>query len=196
MPAVQTHENLSALKMPNEAGKDGLFRLVLVLLRPYRKWLILIFLALLFETIMSLAAPWPLKIIIDNVIAQDPLPAALSWLDGTFITHDYKTMAAAAAFAFLLFAALGSFAGYINSYYTESVAQYVANDLRKRMYHHLQRLSLAYYAQHQIAKILNTITADVSTIQDFASQSIIRMVVDTLTIIGMLGMGAGLMAGM
>jgi len=54
------------------------------------------------------------------------------------------------------------------------------------MYHHLQRLSLAYYDTHQIAQILNTITADVSTIQDFASQSILRMLVDAMTIIGML----------
>src|SRR5206468_8211430 len=112
---------------------------------------------------------------------------ALHWLNGTIIAESQRTIAAAAALALILFAVLGSFAGYINSYYTESVAQHVANDLRQRMYHHLQRLSLAYYDSHQIAQILNTITADVSTIQDFASQSILRMVVDAMTIIGMLG---------
>ncbi|MES2882686.1 MAG: ABC transporter ATP-binding protein [Bacteroidota bacterium] len=186
MPAIQPLENMPDWKQKKQKKDEGLLSLVLVLLRPYRKWLVIIFCALLLETVMSLAAPWPLKIIIDNIIQKDPLPAGLAWLNGTFITSDYKTMAGAAAIALLLFAALGSFAGYINSYYTESVAQYVANDLRKRMYHHLQRLSLAYYEHNQIAKILNTITADVSTIQDFASQTIIRLVVDTLTIIGML----------
>jgi subfamily B ATP-binding cassette protein MsbA len=179
-------ENWKQLK--KEGKKDtGLLSLVLLLLRPYRKWLAIIFIAMLFETFMSLAAPWPIKIIIDNVIQKDPLPSALDWLNGTAITTDYNSMAAAAALAMLLFVVVGSVAGYLNSYYTESVAQFVANDLRKRMYHHLQRLSLEYYEKNQIAKILNTITADVSTIQDFASQSIIRMVVDTLTILGMLG---------
>ena len=167
--------------------KKGLPHLVLSLLRPYRKWLVVIFSAMLLETMMSLIAPWPLKVIIDNVIGKDPLPATLAWLNGTFITQNYKAMAAASAIALVLFAALGSLGGYINSYYTENVAQYVANDLRRRIYHHLQRLSLAYYDTHQIAKILNTITADVSTIQDFASQSILRMLIDTMTIIGMLG---------
>ncbi len=186
MPAIQPLENTPEWKQVKPKKDQGLLSLVLVLLRPYRKWLIIIFCALLLETVMSIAAPWPLKIIIDNVIQKAPLPAGLAWLNGSFITGDYQTMAGAAAIALLLFAALGSFAGYINSYYTESVAQYVANDLRKRMYHHLQRLSLAYYENNQIAKILNTITADVSTIQDFASQTIIRLVVDHLTIMGML----------
>lgn len=174
---------------PSPSGKktgEGLATLVLALLKPYRKWLVIIFIAMLLETIMSLASPWPLKIIIDNVIGHDALPSPLAWLNGTAIAADYRSLAAAAAIALVVFAALGSLGGYINSYFTESVAQYVANDLRNRMYHHLQRLSLAYYDSHQIAKILNTITTDVTTIQEFASQSLLRMLIDTLTITGML----------
>jgi ABC-type multidrug transport system fused ATPase/permease subunit len=178
----------------NESGIDsvehqpvkGLRSLVFNLLKPYRKWLLFIFTAMLLEAIMGLASPWPLKIIIDNVIGKEPLPSGLLWLNGSFVTSNVETLAATAAIVLIVFAGLGALAGYLNSYYTESVAQYVANDLRQRMYHHLQRLSLAYYDSHQIAKILNTITADVSTIQDFASQSILRMVIDSMTIIGML----------
>jgi subfamily B ATP-binding cassette protein MsbA len=178
----------------NETGNDsaehqpvkGLRSLVFTLLKPYRKWLFFIFTAMSLESLMGLASPWPLKIIIDNVIGKEPLPSGLLWLNGTFVTSSYESLAATAAIVLIVFAALGALAGYLNSYYTESVAQYVANDLRQRMYHHLQRLSLAYYDSHQIAKILNTITADVSTIQDFASQSILRMVIDSMTIIGML----------
>src|SRR5215217_4617659 len=176
----------AAINSESTGDSKGASSLILFLLRPYRKCLALIFCAMSLETVMSLATPWPLKIIIDQVIGKHPLPFALSWLDGTAITQNYKTMAAASALALVVFAATGAFAGYINSYFTESVAQYVANDLRQRMYHHLQRLSLAYYDSHQIAQILNTITADVLTIQDFASQSILRMIVDTMTIIGML----------
>ena len=178
----------------NESGNDsvehqpvkGLRSLVFNLLKPYRKWLLFIFSAMLLEALMGLASPWPLKIIIDNVIGKEPLPSGLHWLNGSFVTSNVETLAATAAIVLIVFAALGALAGYLNSYYTESVAQYVANDLRQRMYHHLQRLSLAYYDSHQIAKILNTITADVTTIQDFASQSILRMVIDSMTIIGML----------
>ncbi|MBA2330182.1 MAG: ABC transporter ATP-binding protein, partial [Flavisolibacter sp.] len=186
MPRVAQSFKSEETKDVKKTSANNLSSLVFTLLRPYKKWLFLIFCAMSVEALMGLAAPWPLKIIIDNVIGKEPLPGLLSWLNGTFVTSSYSSMAIVAASSLLLFVLIGSVAGYINSYFTESVAQYVANDLRQRMYHHLQRLSLAYYDTHQIAKILNTITADVLTIQDFASQSILRMVIDAMTIIGML----------
>ncbi len=186
MPRVTEAYISEEIKDVKKTSANNLSSLVFTLLRPYKKWLFLIFCAMSVEALMGLAAPWPLKIIIDNVIGKEPLPGLLSWLNGTFVTSSYSSMAIVAASSLLLFVLIGSIAGYINSYFTESVAQYVANDLRQRMYHHLQRLSLAYYDTHQIAKILNTITADVLTIQDFASQSILRMVIDAMTIIGML----------
>ena len=51
--------------------------LIRELIRPYRGTLLLILLAMLVETAMSLAGPWPLKIIIDNVIGSHPLPHKL-----------------------------------------------------------------------------------------------------------------------
>ena len=72
-----------------------------------------------------------------------------------------------AAVSLVLIAALGGIASYVDNYYTESVGQWVANDLRLRVYDHLQRLSLSYYDTHQTGALLSTITDDVSTVQDF-----------------------------
>ncbi len=77
-------------------------------------------------------------------------------------------------------------ASYLANYFTESVGQWVANDLRMRTYHHLQYLSLRYYDTHQSGVLLSTITADVLTIQNFASSATLGMVVDMITILGML----------
>ncbi|MEJ0080963.1 MAG: ABC transporter transmembrane domain-containing protein [Puia sp.] len=117
--------------------------------RPYRKWVCIILVAMLIEAIMSVATPWPLKIIIDDVVARGVLPKWLRWTD--FLNHSNSkyVMSAIVAFGFVLINALGSLAGYINNYYNESVAQHVANDLRRRIYHHLQHLSLSYYDTHQ-----------------------------------------------
>ena len=87
----------------------------------------------------------------------------------------------------MLIAAIGAVASYIENYYTESVAQWVAYDLRNRMYDHLQRLSLAYYDSHQLGTILSTLIDDVKTIQAFASSGTLGILVDLLTIVGMLG---------
>ena len=95
-------------------------------------------------------------------------------------------IAVAAALATVIIAVLGAVASYVANYYTTSVGQYVANDLRIRTYHHLQQLSLRYYDTHQTGNLLSTITSDVQTIQGFASSDTLGIFVDLLTIIGML----------
>jgi subfamily B ATP-binding cassette protein MsbA len=97
-------------------------------------------------------------------------------------------LAGAAGIGLVLIALIGGIAGYIDNYYTESVAQYVANDLRQKVYHHLQRLSLTFYDTHQIGNILSTMTADIATIQSFASSALLSILIDALTIVGMLGL--------
>jgi subfamily B ATP-binding cassette protein MsbA len=74
----------------------------------------------------------------------------------------------------------------VENYYTESVGQWVAHDLRVRIYDHLQRLSLAYYDRQQTGVLLSTITDDVETVQDFASSDTLDILVDLLTILGIL----------
>jgi subfamily B ATP-binding cassette protein MsbA len=96
-------------------------------------------------------------------------------------------IAAAAAIITVLIALVGALASYVANYYTESVGQWVANDLRMRTYHHLERLSLGYFDTHQTGSLLSTITTDIQTIQGFASSSTLSIVVDLFTILGMLG---------
>jgi ABC-type multidrug transport system fused ATPase/permease subunit len=164
-----------------------LTKLILSLIRPYRGTLVVILLAMLVETVMSVAAPWPLKIVLDNVVGSHKLPTWLDHVLEPILSGSGKMqIAAAAAIAAVLIAALGALASYVANYYTTSVGQWVANDLRIRTYHHLQQLSLRYYDTHQTGSLLSTITSDVQTIQGFASSDTLGIFVDLLTIVGML----------
>jgi ABC-type multidrug transport system fused ATPase/permease subunit len=164
-----------------------LFRLIRSLMRPYRGTLIAILLAMLVQTAMSVAGPWPLKIILDNVVGTHKLSPWLDDLLKPILSGGSKMqIAIAAATAAVLIAVLGAIAQYVANYYTTSVGQWVANDLRLRTYHHLQQLSLSYYDSHQTGTLLSTITSDVQTIQGFASSSTLGIVVDILTIVAML----------
>jgi ABC-type multidrug transport system fused ATPase/permease subunit len=164
-----------------------LFRLIRSLMRPYRGTLIVILLAMLVQTAMSVAGPWPLKIILDNVVGTHKLAPWLDDLLRPILSGGSKMqIAAAAAIAAVVIAVLGAGASYIANYYTTSVGQWVANDLRLRTYHHLQQLSLSYYDSHQTGTLLSTITSDVQTIQSFASSSTLGILVDILTIVAML----------
>jgi subfamily B ATP-binding cassette protein MsbA len=142
---------------------------------------------MLLQTIASVAAPWPLKVVLDNVVGEHRLP---HWLDDLFqpftSSGTQVRLAAAAAVAAVVIALAGAIASYVSNYYITSVGQWVANDLRLRAYHHLQRLSLNYYNTHDMGTLLSTITADVQTIQAFASSSTLGILVDLLTIFGML----------
>ncbi len=166
-----------------------MIRLIRDLIRPYRGQLAIILLAMLVETAMSLAGPWPLKIIIDNVVGNHKLSSWLDRLVRPMLDAGNKLQVAGlAALAFVVIAVLGAIATYIDNYYTESVGQWVANDLRLRTYHHLQRLSLGYYDTHQTGNLLSTMTTDIQTIQGFASSSTLSILVDLLTIVAMLGL--------
>ncbi|MBV8436636.1 MAG: ABC transporter ATP-binding protein [Silvibacterium sp.] len=166
-----------------------MLKFVAGLIRPYRARLVLILLAMLVETLMSLAAPWPLKVILDSVVGSHRLSPWLVHFFGPPAENGSKLhFAGLAALAFVVISVTGAIASYIDNYYTESVGQYVAHDLRRRMYHHLQRLSLGYYNTHQTGTILSTITTDIQTIQGFASSSTLDILVDLLTIVCMLGL--------
>ncbi len=166
-----------------------MIRLIREFLKPYRWQLLIILLAMLVETGMSLASPWPLKVIIDNVVGSHKLPHALDEIVRPMLDQGNKLQVAGlAALAFVIIALIGALASYVDNYYTESVGQWVAHDLRMRTYHHLQRLSLGYYNTHQTGTLLSTITTDIETIQDFASSSTLDILIDMLTIVSMLGL--------
>ncbi|MBS0321188.1 MAG: ABC transporter ATP-binding protein [Proteobacteria bacterium] len=166
----------------------GVWPFVRTLVRPYRGTLVIVFVAMLFETAASLAAPWPVKVVIDNVVGNHKLPDALHWIRDLSIAQDKLGLALVAGLATVLIAAVSALASYIDNYYTESVGQWVAHDLRTRVYDHLHRLSLSYYDHQQTGPLLSTITSDVATVQGFASAATLGILVDLLTIVGMLGL--------
>jgi ABC-type multidrug transport system fused ATPase/permease subunit len=170
-----------------DAPAGGRMRLTRELLSPYRGWIVIILLAMLAETAMSLAAPWPLKVILDNVLGSHKAPAWLAPFRSSLLGGHKMELAVLAGVATVVIAALNAVASYIDNYYTESVGQWVAHDLRMRVYDHLQHLSLGFYDSHQTGALLSTITDDIKTIQSFASSSTLDIVIDLLTIVGMFG---------
>jgi subfamily B ATP-binding cassette protein MsbA len=95
-------------------------------------------------------------------------------------------IAVAAAIATVLIAVVTGAAMYAVSYFTESLSQSIGNDLRVRLYSHLQELSLAYYDTTRVGTILSALTSDVQTIQSFASTATLNIVTNTLTVVGMI----------
>lgn len=164
-----------------------MIRLVIDSLRPYRGRLLIVFLAMLVEIAASLAAPWTLKLVLDDALGQHQLPAWLAWAHDIGFGRHAVGVALFAGVATLGIAIVGAIATYIDNYYTTNIGQWVANDLRIRIYQHLHRLSLRYYDHAKIGSLISTIMTDVDTLQSFASSSTLDILVDFITIVFMVG---------
>ena len=160
--------------------------LLIELLRPYRRLIFGSSAATFVQMATGLAAPWPLKSVLDNVVGNHPAPLWISWLLPILGGSGKFQIAAAAGILTVLIAVVAGAAMYVGSYLTERLGQSIGNDLRVRLYHHLQELSLAYYDTNRVGAILNTLTGDVQTIQSFASTSTLTIVTDVLSLVGMI----------
>jgi subfamily B ATP-binding cassette protein MsbA len=148
--------------------------------------LVLAFLAVLGEAGTDLLEPWPLKIVFDYVFVTKHMPAWMSGLIGGTFGPDKVSILHFAVLAVILIALTGALSSYFEKYLTTSVGQWVMHDLRTILYHHIQRLSLAYHDHRPTGDLISTVTADIDSIQDFISQALLGIVVNVLTLVGML----------
>ncbi len=150
-------------------------------LRPYRGWVAWALAQVFLITGFELLKPWPLQVVIDNVLGGKPFAiAALRGLPASRL---------------LLLACLGIVLVQLGSggltllhnYTTIRVGQNMVNDLRGALYAHLQRLSLAFHNRQRVGDLLYRVTAD-----SFAVQTMIMNgVLPILSAVILLGRHAG-----
>lgn len=160
---------------------------ILQLLCPHKKMLWLGVLAIGGESIADLLEPWPLKIVLDNVIGHK---ASHGWLFAV-IRHTAGTephqILLFACFSVALIALLDAACTYSEKYITTSVGQWVTHDLRRMLYAHVQRLSLAYHDQNQTGDLISRVTTDIDAVQSFIVSGLLSVLVDVITLVGMIG---------
>jgi ATP-binding cassette, subfamily B, bacterial len=155
------------------------------LVRPHWRALALATVAALGAGIANLLEPWPLKIVLDNVIRSKP---ATGWLNQFILsTAGSDKMAALefAAVAVLVIAAIGAICSYAQKSLTTKVGQWVMHDLRQRLYFHIQRLSLPYHDQTRTGDLISRVTSDIDAIQSFISSELLDALINVLTLVGM-----------
>ena len=157
------------------------------LLRPHFAALAGGLVAVIFESLTNLLAPWPLKIVLDNVVrARESNGWLYHWIFKT-VGDNPLAILKLAAVAALLIAFLGALASYAEKYLTVSVGQWVMHDLRTMLYSHIQRLSLTYHDHKQAGDLISRETTDIDAIQSFITSGLLGALVNTLTLAGMVG---------
>ncbi len=155
------------------------------LLRPHVRALALGTIAAIGEGIANLLEPWPLKIVLDNVLKSRQ---GAGWLNHLILMTTGDGRLAALKFAVggvLVIAALGALCSYAEKYLSTNVGQWVLHDLRQKLYFHIQRLSLAFHDQKQTGDLISRVTSDIDSVQSFISSQLLDALIDCLTLLGM-----------
>src|SRR5689334_10012979 len=124
------------------------------LLKPHAKALAMGFLAVVGEGATNLLEPWPLKIVLDNVLKSRAEHGWLNRLILSFADGDKLMVLKIAAVAVLLIAAIGAICSYSEKRLTTTVGQWVMHDLRRTLYSHIQQLSLAFHDQKRTGDLI------------------------------------------
>ena len=148
-------------------------------LAPYRwlaVWALLqVFLIAGFE----LLKPWPLQVVIDNVLGGKPFPFS------ALTSSPAQLLLLACAGIVVVHVGAGALT-LLHNYTTIRVGQQMVNDLRGALYAHLQRLSLAFHSRQRVGDLLYRITADSFAVQTMIMNGVLPILSAVVLLCGML----------
>lgn len=153
--------------MPSEHAPPGARTWLWPLLRPHRGRIAVGAAALLVLTGVDLALPYLFKVAVDRAI----LPGRLGVLDGV-------------AIACVVLVAAKLWASRIQQLAVAHVGQHTLNGVRRTLFGHLLRLSLAYYHRERTGGVVARMTGDVEALSGLVSSGLIQLVGSVVTVGG------------
>ncbi len=139
------------------------------------------------EGTANLLDPWPLKIVLDNVLQSKKTSGWLNNFVLGITGGDKLAIVKFAALAALAIAVFGAVTSYAEKSLTTSAAQWVMHDLRRTLYSHIQKLSLSFHDQKQTGDLLSRVTSDIDSIQTFIASGLLGSIINSMTLIGIVG---------
>ena len=106
----------------------------------------------------ALLAPWPLQIVVDNVLKKDPLPWALSRTLGSIAKDPVHLLVAAVVFG-LFVALLTNGLQVVSNYVNTKIEQFITLDFRSHLFLHAQRMSLAFHDRRRSGMLIYIINS-------------------------------------
>jgi ATP-binding cassette subfamily B multidrug efflux pump len=149
-----------------QASKRDLISRIFSYLKPYKLKVVLVILLMILVMICSLLNPYVLKIAIDKYIAS-------SNIDGLFLI----------AGIMLIFNIISLIASKIRFNVMASVTNSALLDIRQELYNHIQKLSLTFFDNRPVGKILARVIGDVNSLQDLFTNSVTNLIPEILTLV-------------
>ena len=143
-------------------------RWLLSLLRPYRRQVALMFVALVVATGAALAPPALVGLATTEISSENPSLGELEMIVAAFIAV----------------ALLSWGASYVQTYLVGWVGQRALQDLRLRIFTHLQKMSIGFFTRNRPGVLISRITNDVDALDQLISTGVVTLFQSTLTLLG------------
>ena len=131
-------------------------------------------------TLAQLAAPWPLKVAIDELVTGRGESFELS-------RGDVSLLLGLAAMV-LGIAAVDALATYYSDFWLDRSGEQIVHDLRTATYEHLQRLSLVFHSNRPTGDLVARVTGDVNAVGELFAQTLGTLASSSLVLVGMLSL--------
>jgi ATP-binding cassette subfamily B protein len=142
-------------------------RWLLGLLRPYRGRVALMFVSLLVATGAGLAPPYLAGRAVDaGIVAGDV--SALDWI----------------VVAFLAVAVIYAASTYVQTYLVGWVGTRALQDLRERVFSHLQEMSIGFFTRRSAGVLISRMTNDIEALNQLVTSGVVTLFSSGLTLIG------------
>jgi len=176
--------------MPAASGRGrvvsalALYRRLVPYVRSEWRLLALTVAAMLLGTLVTLARPWPMQIIVDSVLGSRPAPAWLTQAAGPLPPARLLGVSVGLMVAALL---AGQLLALAQEYTAQLLGQRLVLKLRCDLYAKLQRLSLKFHEHSTVGDLLYRITADAAALQNVITYGFVTLAIQALTALAIAG---------
>jgi ATP-binding cassette subfamily B protein len=123
---------------------------------------------------LDLLKPWPLKLVIDNVLGHRRTPKVLSAiLPGSATPHGLLLWAAGGTVAIFL---LGTASTTFYNYFSLRVGQRMVFELAADLFAHLQRLSLIFHSRRALGDTIQRVTEDSYCVSTLVTDALLPLI--------------------
>jgi len=110
--------------------------------------------------------------------------ARLDKRNGRWIGQNKLAVLNFAVMAVALIAIIGALSSLLEKYLTTNVGQWVMHDLRRTLYHHIHRLSLAEHDAKRTGDLIGRVTSDIRSDSGLCRHSAVGILANALTLLG------------
>jgi ATP-binding cassette subfamily B protein len=134
---------------------------------------------------LDLLKPWPLKLIVDSVLAESALPAGTDWLVALPGAADPRGLLAWLAGATVMLFLLRRLVTLAHRYTRAGVGARMVYDLGADLFQRLQQLSLSFHNRHAVGDLARRVTKDTGCVRDLVLGVFLPLATSLVSLVAM-----------